>query len=147
MKNEILIGADHAGFKLKEKLKLYLEKNYKLKDISKVYNKEDDYPDIAKKLAQEMTANSKGILICGTGQGISIVANKFKGIYCSLAWNKKNAKHSREHLDSNVISLPGDLSENLAKEMVKIWLKEKDIEKRHKRRIRKIKKIEKEKFK
>ena len=138
---ETYIGADHAGFKLKEKIKKFL-KNYKIKDLGAYkYNKNDDYPDFAKKVSNQVKKNkNQGILICGTGQGMSIAANKIKGIRAALCWNTKTAKQSKKHLNTNILVIPGTLKENLTKKIVTTWLNTKFTkEKRHIRRINKIK--------
>lgn len=143
MKETIYIGSDHAGFKLKEKLKRFLEKNYEVIDLGpKKFVKTDDYPDYALKVARKVKkTRSKGILICGTGQGISIAANKIKGIISALVWNKSTAKHSKKHLNANIISLPS-MKFDLARNIVKIWMDTpfKKV-RRHVRRINKIKRI------
>jgi len=135
----IYIGADHAGFKLKEKIKKFL-KNYKIKDLGAFkYNKNDDYPDFAKKVANQVKKNKiQGILICGTGQGMAITANKIKGIRAALCWNTKTAKQSKEHLNANILVLPAKTKNT--KKIINTWLNTKFTkEKRHIRRINKIK--------
>lgn len=107
---KIFIGADHAGFKLKEKLKIYLNKKYKLTDLgNKKFDIKDDYPKFATKVAKEVakSKSSIGILICGSGQGVCIVANKTKGIRAALAENTRDAKLSRKDDNSNIVCLQG----------------------------------------
>lgn len=142
------ISSDHAGFKLKEKLKKYLEnKNYVIKDLGpEKLNNKDDYPDYAKSLCEKVLKNkSKGILICGSGHGMVITANKFKGIYAAVCWNSKSAKYAKAHTNINVLCLPARfVTESQAKVITNQWLKTKFSKaKRHKKRINKIKKIEK----
>ena len=135
------IASDHAGYKLKEKLKKKIE----MEDLSPEYIKGDDYPDYVKELCERvLKTKGKGILICGTGIGMSIAANKIQGIRAALCWNTKIAKHSRESNDANVLVLSGWMTkEKEALKIVKIWLKTKfKDEKRHIRRNSKIKKIE-----
>ncbi|MFA5050896.1 MAG: RpiB/LacA/LacB family sugar-phosphate isomerase [Patescibacteria group bacterium] len=146
----IYLGADHAGFKLKEEIKKYLKNSgFKYQDLgNQILNSEDDYPDfayqVAKKVAQEK--NSKGILFCGTGQGMALAANKVEGIYAMPAWNKLTAKHAADHNQANILTLGGHITSiKSAKEIIKIWLKTKPLQKmKYSRRINKVKKIENE---
>ena len=140
----IYIGSDHAGFNLKEKLKKYLYKKYKINDISPKLIKNDDYPDYASKLCKKIIkTKAKGILLCGTGQGMAIAANKIKGIRAALCYNKQAAKQSREHIDANILVLPGKIKENNAKNITKTFLETKFSNKiKHIRRINKIKQLE-----
>ena len=145
----IYIGSDHAGFKLKQAIKEYLIKSgFVIKDLGN-HNLSplDDYPDYAEKVAEAVQKNlksNKGILICGSGQGMCMTANKFKGIRAALGYSIAAAKQSRVHGDSNVLCLSGLGSDNLqAKKIVNAWLKEKfSGEARHKRRLKKIEIIE-----
>ncbi|TAN57175.1 ribose 5-phosphate isomerase B [Patescibacteria group bacterium] len=146
----IFLGSDHAGFKLKEIILEYLVKNgYQVKDLGNHnLSPNDDYPDYAAKAARAVQKNLKsdrGILICGSGQGVCMTANKFKGIRAALGYSIAAAKQSRAHGDSNVLCLPGlGLNQDQAKKIVNAWLKEKfSGEARHKRRLKKIAKIEK----
>src|SRR3989344_9415461 len=111
MKKEVIyIGADHAGFKLKEKLKRYFD-NWGIKyvDLGGKGEEGDDYPDYAFKVAERVARdkNSKGILICGTGTGMVIAANKIKGVRAAVAYDNYSAKMAREHNDANVLCLRG----------------------------------------
>lgn len=141
----IYIGADHRGFKLKESLKNYLkESGYEAVDVgNSVYDQADDYPDFAKKVAKEVSLNSsesRGILICGSGVGMDIVANRFKNVRSVLASTPDQAASSRNDDNTNVLSLAADfLTESEAKKILTIWL-ETDFsgEERHKRRLEKI---------
>ena len=146
-KQTIHIGADHAGFKLKEKLMNYLQdKNYFVHDCGAYkLNKNDDYPDFAAKVGRAIKKGEMGILVCGSAEGVSIAANKIKGIRAVAVWNLKNAKLSREHNDANVLCLSGwQLHEKEAKRITLTWLNTPfSNESRHKRRIEKIKKLEK----
>lgn len=144
----IYLSNDHAGFKLKGKLKKYLEnKNHMINDLGpEKLNKKDDYPDYAKVLCKKVLKNkSKGILICGSGHGMVITANKFKGIYATVCWNSKSAKYAKAHTNINVLCLPARfVTESQAKAITNQWLKTKfSKDERHKKRINKIKKIEK----
>lgn len=108
---KIIIGADHAGFDVKEKIKRLLDKkNIKYEDIgAKTFNETDDYPDYAKIAAKKVAKDkdSKGILVCGTGVGICIAANKVKGARAVAAYDAYTAKMSRSHNDANVLCLRG----------------------------------------
>jgi len=144
----IYIGADHAGFQLKETIKEYLSQlGHEHKDLGNhIEDNNDDYPDfgiaVAQKVAEE---NAKGILICGTGMGMCIVANKIKGIRAVLCYNEYMAEQARTHNDSNILCLAGRaVDTELAKGIVKAWLGTKfSGEDRHLRRINKIKALEK----
>src|SRR3989344_450689 len=145
----IYLGSDHAGFKLKQAIKEYLIKSgFAIKDLGN-HNLSplDDYPDYAEKVTKAVQKNlnsNKGILICGSGQGVCMTANKFKGIRAALGYSIAAAKQSRAHGDSNVLCLSGlELSQVQAKNIINAWLKEKfSGEARHVRRLRKIKIIE-----
>lgn len=144
-KTKVYIGADHAGFKLKQKLIPFLKKNHQVVDVgAKKFNKTDDYPDFAKKVAKNIKKDNKGILICGSAEGICIAANKFKGIRAVAVWTKTNAKLSRQHNDANILCLSGwQLPLSRAKAIAKTWLATKfSNEKRHIRRLNKIKRFE-----
>mgnify|MGYP001570768901 FL=1 len=145
----IYIGADHRGYELKEKLKAYLtELNIILEDLgAKELTPDDDYPDYALAVAQKVAEdpkNNRGILICGSGVGVDVAANKIKGIRSALCFDVKQAQASRNDDNANILSLPADfISESLAKEIVKTWLETPFSGSGHYvRRIEKIKKIE-----
>ena len=141
---KIFIGTDHAGFELKNKLYEYLiNKGHDVVDVGPFeYEKLDDYPDFAFEVATKVIGedDSKGILICTSGQGMAMAANRVRGIRAAVVWDEEAAKHSREHNDANVISLPGKrVSEEEAKKIIDTWLEtEFTNEERHKRRIAKI---------
>ena len=146
MKQTIYLGADHAGFALKEHLKKFLQKKgqevvdkgaYKLK-------KRDDYPDYAAKVAKAVQKGGKGILICGSAEGICIAANKFRKIRAEPVWTLRNARLSREHNDANILCLSGrQLSRKNAEKIVTTWLKTPFSKApRHVRRIKKIARLE-----
>lgn len=148
-KERIFLASDHAGFKLKEKIKSYLEKNYEVEDFGAYnLNQKDDYPDFiipcAKKVAQ--TPNSLGIILGGSGQGEAIAANKIKGIRAIVFYggSKEIIKLSKEHNNANILSLGARfLSEKETLEAVKLWLNTKFLNKpRHVRRLKKIEKYE-----
>lgn len=147
MKEIILIGSDHAGFILKEKLKDYLQKNkFKFVDFGAFDDKPCDYPDIAIKVAKEVAKSKyrKGVLICGTGTGMVIAANKVKGVRAAMCYDLYSAKMAREHNDANVLCLRGRrFSEKKAIGIFKVWINTRFSNKqRHKRRIGKISRFE-----
>lgn len=146
----LYIGADHRGYKLKETLKIYLkELNFEFEDLgAREIFPDDDYPDYAINVAQKVSENPKenlGILICGSGVGVDVVANKFKSVRSALIFNAEQARMSRNDDNTNVLSLSADfIDENLAKEIVKIWLETPFSRlERYARRLEKIKAIEK----
>lgn len=136
---KIAIGADHGGFGLKEKVIEYLKReNIEFQDFGTYSEESSDYPVEAKKVAQEVANKNfnKGILICGSGIGVSIVANKVKGIRAALCWNISTATSARTHNDSNILCLGArQLEDDLALEMVDVWLKTEFLGGRHKRRV------------
>jgi ribose 5-phosphate isomerase B len=144
---KIAIGSDHGGYWLKENLKIFL-KTLKIdyKDFGCISEEAVDYPDVALKVSNEVKNGKyeKGILICGTGIGMSIVANKIKGIRAALCSDVFSAKMTREHNDANILTLGGRvIGSGLAREIVKAWLfSDFSNVKRHINRINKIKKIE-----
>ena len=143
----IYIGADHAGYTTKETIKKFLEKQ-KTPYIDVGTNKpkkSDDYPTYAKAVARQVANNidNKGILICGTGTGMVMAANKISKVRAALVYDNYTAIKSREDNDANIIALRGQgFSKEKAKELVKIWLKTPFSNKvRHKRRLVKISRI------
>jgi len=145
---KIYIGADHRGYKLKEKIIKYLfENKYTIEDMGAFsYNKTDDYTKYAELVASIVADNptSKGILLCGSGVGVDIVANKFDGIRASLGKNAKQVKAGREDDNMNILVIASDFTgEQEAINMVKVFLKtEFDKAARHNRRLAEINKIE-----
>lgn len=139
----IYLGADHAGYKTKEEIKKYLEKNkIKFKDLSPNYDEKDDYPDHAKRVALKVVKEkgAKGILVCGSGTGMTIAANRFKGIRAALAYDKYSAIMARKDNDTNIITLRGrNFSSKKTIRLVELWLKTPfSREQRHKKRIKKL---------
>ncbi len=141
---EIVIASDHAGFRLKEILKKKLT-GYTFIDAGTDSEDSCDYPDYAEK-AGLMVASGKadcGIVICGTGIGISIAANKVKGVRAALCFNEFMAEMSRLHNNSNVLALGARvIGEDLAVRIAEVWLKTGFEGGRHERRVEKIGKIE-----
>lgn len=145
---KIGIGADHGGTFLKEEIKEYLRgKGYETKDVGTWGSDPVDYPDIAEEVAALVTSGAvdKGIVICGTGIGISISANKIPGIRCALLSDVFSAKATRSHNDANMMALGGRvMGPGLAVEIVDAFLHTPfSNEERHQNRINKISAIEK----
>ncbi|MFA4933253.1 MAG: ribose 5-phosphate isomerase B [Candidatus Omnitrophota bacterium] len=145
--SKILIASDHAGFDLKEKLKKFLEKKgIAAKDLGTYSRERCDYPLYAYELAKAISLKKarRGILICKSGVGTSIVANRVPGVRASLCHNLKIAKLTRQHNDSNVLVLgSGFVKPDLAKKMVIAWLNTKFLGGRHLRRVKLINRIDK----
>lgn len=146
-KDRVAIAADHGGWHLKEILKPFLKDlGYKYTDFGTSSEEAVDYPDFALVLAEAVRAGKykKGILICGTGLGMSMSANKVPNIRAALCNDVFTAKMSREHNDANILTIGGRVvKEELAKEIAKVWLQTKfSNASRHKQRIKKIKEIE-----
>jgi len=148
---QIGLACDHGGFELKEELKVFLKSmGVDPVDMGTYCEDSVDYPDLAILVAEKISGGEleKGILICGTGIGMSIVANKFRGVRAALANDLYSSRFSREHTDSNVLVIGGRIvGKDLAKEIVKIWLNTPFAGGRHKKRLEKIEALEKEKFK
>ena len=145
----IYIGADHRGFKLKEILKKFLKDNaYEVVDVGNdVYQEDDDYTDFAAALGKAISQEPftrRGILICGSGVGVDIVANKFKGVRSALVCNSDQAYLSRNDDDTNVLCLAADfLDEETASKIVKTWLATPfSGENKFRRRLQKISDLE-----
>jgi len=139
----ILVSNDHAGVQLKNEVKSFLEdKGYIVENLGDNSGESVDYPDIIHPLAKEISKNKdkKGIIMCGTGNGVSMVANKYEGVRAGLCWSKDIAELIRKHNDANVLSLPARfISTKEALEIVEVFL-ETDFEDggRHERRVEKI---------
>lgn len=147
---KIAIAADHAGFKLKENIKKFLESlGHEYKDFGTDSEESVDYPDFAIKAAEAVKSKKfdRGILICGTGIGMCISANKVPGIRAALCYDTETARLSREHNNANVLTMGARIiGEEKAKEIVDVWLKTEFAGGRHERRVEKINKID-EKYK
>lgn len=144
----IAIGSDHAGFDLKNKIKDYLQKlEMECKDFGTYSTAPcDDYPYIAAEVGEAVAsgASNRGILICGTGIGMSIVANKIPGARAALCNELFSAKKSREHNNANILTIGSRIvGEELAKEIVRIWLTTEFMKGRHTQRVDKYYEIEK----
>ena len=139
---KIFISSDHAGFKLKELIKNYLDKkNIKIVDLGPFNDGRVDYPDFAHKVAKKVKINNKhvGILVCGSGMGMNIAANRHKNIRAAQCYNSKSTKLSRLHNNANIITLGARLlTKKNALNCVSIFLKTKFEGGRHAKRIKKI---------
>lgn len=147
-KQNIILGSDHAGYRLKEKIKkLLLKKGYVAVDVGAYSSKPVDYADYAKKAAKKVKAgrnrDAKGILVCGSGTGMAIAANRVKGIRAVAAYDAYSAKMSRQDNNSNILCLRGrNFSGKKAVSITDIWLKTRfSNKKRHRRRIKKLDRI------
>lgn len=143
----IAIGSDHGGYALKNELINFLtKKGYEIKDFGTCSSDSVDYPDIGLPVAEAVKNGEcdKGIVICGTGLGISIAVNKVPGIRAALCTDSFTARLSREHNDANVLALGGRvLGAEIAFDIVETWLKTEFLGGRHKTRVDKISAIEK----
>ena len=139
---KIFISSDHAGFKLKEEIKSHLsKKKLSFQDLGPFNNDRVDYPDYAHKVARKVKANKSnvGILVCGSGMGMNIAANRHKNIRAAQCFNLKSTKLSRLHNDANIITLGSRLlSKKLALACVIAFLNTKFEGGRHLKRIKKI---------
>ena len=144
---KIAIGCDHGAFALKEVVKAHLEgKGYEVCDYGTYSLDSCDYPDFAEKAAKAVASGEceKGIVLCTTGIGISIAANKVKGVRCALLSDKMSARLTRQHNDTNMMAIgAGVVGENLALEIADTWLStEFSGDERHQRRIDKVMALE-----
>jgi ribose 5-phosphate isomerase B len=139
---KIILASDHAGFLLKEEIKRFLlNKRKKILDLGTNNTDSVDYPDYAHLLSKTMNNknNQRGILVCGSGIGMNMVANRYKNIRCALCYNVKSAKLSREHNNANVIAIGARLTKKkVALECVNTFLNTNFKSGRHLRRLRKI---------
>jgi len=144
---KIAIGSDHAGLELKENIKALLAAaDYEVTDLGTHSPASVDYPDLGFEVAKLVAAGGadRGILVCGTGIGMSVAANKVKGIRAALVFDLYTAIQSRKHLDANVLVLGGRVTgKGLAEEIVKAWLSTDFEGGRHLGRIKKIEAFEK----
>ena len=147
----IAIGSDHGGFKLKEEIKKYFDEvGTKYKDFGSYSEDRVDYPLIAKDVSKSVQSKEceKGILICRSGYGMAMVANKFKGIRSAPCFQIEAAKYSRMHNNSNVLALGADyITSDEAKEIIKAWLSTEFEGGRHQDRLDIITEIENENMK
>ena len=138
----VCIASDHAGYNLKEVIKNHLiNKNISVFDIGPFEHRSVDYPDYAKKLANRIKSKKSdlGILVCGSGTGMAISANKIKSIRAAVCYNFKSTRLSRQHNNANIIALGARLTnKKLSLKLVEIFLKTKFEGGRHSRRVKKI---------
>jgi ribose 5-phosphate isomerase B len=148
---QIGLASDHGGFELKEAVKAFL-KSIGAEPIDLGTFSEDsvDYPEFAAQVAEKVSTGrfERGILICGTGIGMSIAANKFRGVRAALVNDLYSSRFSREHTDANILVMGGRVvGKDVAKEIVRIWLETPFAGGRHQRRLEKIEALEKKNFK
>ncbi len=139
---KICISSDHAGFRLKESIKDFLiNKNISIIDLGPMNENSVDYPDYAKKISNRIKSKRSdiGILVCGSGTGMAISANKIKGIRAAVCYNSRSTRLSRQHNDANIIAIGSRLTKrNTALQLVSIFLGTKFEGGRHLRRVKKI---------
>lgn len=139
---QICIGSDHAGYNVKSKIVHYLtEQGYEVNDVGTYSDAAVDYPDVAHRVAMSLgeRAHEIGILVCGSGQGVSMTANKYVHIRAALCWTEEIAFKAREHNNANVLCLPGQyLSGEEANQIVETFLNTEFQGGRHLRRIQSI---------
>jgi ribose 5-phosphate isomerase B len=144
----VTIGADHAGFRAKEALKAELDLlGIECQDVGTHSEESCDYPDFAKRVAEAVSGglSDRGVLVCGTGIGMAIAANKVSGVRAAVCHNTESARLSREHNDANVLALGSRLlSVEEMKVILRMFLQTEFAGGRHERRINKIREIEKE---
>jgi ribose 5-phosphate isomerase B len=138
----IVLASDHAGFELKEFAKAVLQKlGCEVEDLGAASEASVDYPDFAHAACRKVLSGEadRGVLVCGSGIGMSMAANRFKGIRAALCWDLYAAKYSRLHNDANVLCLPGRLmGKGLAEEVIKVWTSTPFEGGRHERRVKKL---------
>ncbi len=147
----IAIGSDHGGYRLKEEIKKYLdEKEIEYKDFGSQSEERVDYPNIAQEVAKSVQAkeSENGILICRSGIGMSICANKFKNIRCALCHNEYTAKYARLHNNANILAIGADdVTSNEAIVILRMWLATNFEGGRHQERLNLIGELEKNNMK
>lgn len=150
MSKRIALAADHAGFEEKEKIKTALtELGVEFEDMGTNSPDSVDYPDYAIKVGRAVAGGEfdQGLLVCGSGTGMAIAANKVHGVRAAVAWSPEIARLAREHNNANVLSLPARfINDDQAKEIVKAWFSADFEGGRHERRVEKIVEAEKEDY-
>ena len=145
---KIAIGSDHAGYIEKEQLKPVLDElGIQYEDLGTVSPESVDYPDYARKMGEEVAQGKvdQGLLVCGSGTGMAIAANKVPGVRAAVAWTEETARLAREHNDANVLSLGARVTPpELLPKIVRAWFNAKFEGGRHARRVEKIREIEQE---
>ena len=139
---KVCIASDHAGFKLKESIKDFLiNKNISIIDLGPINETKVDYPDYAKKVSNRVKSKKSdvGILVCGSGTGMAISANKIKKIRAAVCYNSKSTRLSRQHNNANIIAIGSRLTKkNIAFKLVSIFLETKFDGGRHLKRVKKL---------
>ena len=142
MRDPVILGSDHAGFDLKEKVKKALDRlGVPYEDVGTQATESVDYPDYAHRVARAVEEGRyrRGIVVCGTGIGVSMAANRHPGVRAAVAYDEETARLSREHNDANVLALGSrSLDHGLAERILEIWLKTPFTGGRHARRVAKI---------
>jgi ribose 5-phosphate isomerase B len=142
MPDAVILGSDHAGYELKERVKRALERlGIAYEDVGTQSAESVDYPDYAHRVAEAVETGrfARGIVVCGTGLGVSMAANRHRGVRAAVAYDEETARLSREHNDSNVLALGGrSLDHGLAERILELWLKTPFTGGRHARRVAKI---------
>jgi len=142
MPETIILGSDHAGFDLKEKVKKALDRlGVPHEDVGSQSTEPVDYPNYAHRVAEAVGTgrHTRGIVVCGTGIGVSMAANRHAGVRAAVAYDLETARLSREHNDANVLALGGrSLDHALAERILEVWLKTPFAGGRHARRVEKI---------
>ena len=142
MARSLLIASDHAGFELKEALKASLRRmGIPFEDLGTHSADSVDYPDYARKVAEAVSRGEaeRGLLVCGSGQGMAMTANRYRGVRAALPWSEETARISREHNDANVLALGGRvLTPEAAEGILRVWLETPFAGGRHERRVRKM---------
>jgi len=148
MGNKVALAADHAGFEEKEKIKRTLDNlGIEYIDMGTTSTDSVDYPDFAKKVGDAVSKGEvdSGLLVCGSGTGMAIAANKVKGVRAAVAWNPDIARLAREHNDANILSLPARfMSDEEAAKVLKAWFDARFEGGRHAKRVEKIEELESE---
>ncbi len=138
---KIAIGSDHAGYKLKKSLINIFKDKIEFKDVGTYSEESVDYPDFAHLAAKELKSNKvdRAILICGSGNGIQMTANKHHNVRCALCWNEEITQLARQHNNANAISLPARfITQNVAEKIVETFIKTTFEGGRHQKRTKKI---------
>ncbi len=147
----IAIGSDHGGYKLKEQIKRYFdEEGIQYKDYGTYSEERTDFPVYGKAVAQAVQSHEAelGIVICKTGFGMAITANKFKGIRCAAVYEEETARQAKEHLNVNMLALPAEyVNESKAIAMVRLWIGSEFLQGRYQDRVQMISDIENENMK
>ena len=142
MPDAIILGSDHAGYELKEKIRRALERlGVPHEDVGTTSGDPVDYPDYAHRVAAGVASGryGRGVVVCGTGIGVSMAANRHPGVRAAVAYDEETARLSREHNDANVLALGGrSLDHGLAERILEVWLKTPFAGGRHALRVAKI---------